>query len=245
MPDQARKKSPRAPSMPLQEAVERAIKAYDKERRHAAPVEAMAQSLGYKGANSGTALKAIASLRYFGLLERPADGQLAISKDVESYHFAPSEDLRKELRIRWLRNPPVFADLLDKYKGELPSDATLKYELIQNGFLPNGAADVIGVFRASVEFARYFENAPHPVNSEMPLPSSDQQVPAKSAQPYDLESPPQRPSVSNDAPMDSGMDRIPVRLSGGRRAWLVIPEPFFSADKERLKAQIDLILTES
>lgn len=39
------------------------------------------------------------------------------------------------------------------------------------------------------------------------------------------------------------LDRIPVRLTGGRRAWLVIPTPFYSADKSRLKAQIDLLLT--
>jgi len=39
-------------------------------------------------------------------------------------------------------------------------------------------------------------------------------------------------------------DRIPVRLPGGRRAFLEIPSPFFEADKERLKNQIDLLLTE-
>ena len=45
--------------------------------------------------------------------------------------------------------------------------------------------------------------------------------------------------------MDDGeLDRIPVRLPGGRRAWLSIPTPFYAADKERLKAQIDLLLTE-
>jgi hypothetical protein len=33
-------------------------------------------------------------------------------------------------------------------------------------------------------------------------------------------------------------------LSEGRKAWLVIPTPFYEADKLRLKAQIDLLLTE-
>jgi hypothetical protein len=42
----------------------------------------------------------------------------------------------------------------------------------------------------------------------------------------------------------SGHDRIPVRLAGGRRAWLLIPHEFREADKTRLKAQIDLLLTE-
>ena len=67
----ARKKSPRAPLIALDKAIEGAIKIYEKEHRHAAPTEAVAQHLGYKSANSGTALRTIASIRYFGLLERP------------------------------------------------------------------------------------------------------------------------------------------------------------------------------
>jgi hypothetical protein len=39
------------------------------------------------------------------------------------------------------------------------------------------------------------------------------------------------------------VDRIPVRLAGGRRAWIEIPMPFYEADKDRLKKQIDLLLT--
>jgi NAD(P)H dehydrogenase (quinone) len=39
-------------------------------------------------------------------------------------------------------------------------------------------------------------------------------------------------------------DRIPVRLTAGRKAWLEIPTPLYVADKERLKAQIDLLLAE-
>lgn len=50
------------------------------------------------------------------------------------------------------------------------------------------------------------------------------------------------PAASSDA--DAGHDRIPVRLQGGRRAWLWIPTVFYESDKQRLKAQIDLLLTE-
>jgi hypothetical protein len=35
-----------------------------------------------------------------------------------------------------------------------------------------------------------------------------------------------------------------VRLDQSRRAWLEIPTPFYEADKKRLKAQIDLLLTD-
>jgi hypothetical protein len=59
---------------------------------------------------------------------------------------------------------------------------------------------------------------------------------------------PQR-SLTQSKPIDTEIengqfDKIPVRLSGGRRAWLFIPDPFLQADKQRLKAQIDLILAQ-
>jgi hypothetical protein len=44
--------------------------------------------------------------------------------------------------------------------------------------------------------------------------------------------------------LDAGTDSIPVRLSGGRKAWLAIPTPFYADDKLRLKAQIDLLLAQ-
>jgi hypothetical protein len=43
---------------------------------------------------------------------------------------------------------------------------------------------------------------------------------------------------------DLGADKIPVRLSKGRRAWIEIPSPFYEADKIRLKKQIDLLLSD-
>ena len=46
------------------------------------------------------------------------------------------------------------------------------------------------------------------------------------------------------AEVDSDRDRIPVRLDSKRRAWLEIPAPFYEKDKMRLKAQIDLLITD-
>lgn len=50
------------------------------------------------------------------------------------------------------------------------------------------------------------------------------------------------PEDVNEA--SASYDRIPVRLSAGRKAWLEIPTPLYAADKARLKAQIDLLLAE-
>lgn len=254
-----RKKSPRAPSINLEEAIERALSAYEKDRTHPAPTEVMAQHLGYKSANNGRALGAIASLRYFGLLDRPKDGMLAVSKAAESYKFTPDAAHRRELLINFLLAPPLFKELLEQYKSALPSDATIRYELINRGFLPGPAEACIAVLRKSVEFADYFrvpalaeqDNVEPPsasaevdsvgvgfhvmVPKEDPPPSSVQRQLPVSPQPAVV-------SALFGAAAGEG-DRIPIRLAGGRRAWLVVPEQLFEADKVRLKAQIDLLLT--
>jgi hypothetical protein len=227
--------------MPLDEAIEKTTRVYEREHRHAAPVEAVAQSLGYSSAKNGAALQALASLRYYGLIERPADGQVQVSKDFESYSFAPDEKLKQELRVRWLKSPPIFLELLDKFPGELPSDPTLKFTLIQRGFTPTAADECVAVFRKSVEFARYYQELSSVEDEEEVVVST---APVAAPAPLAGVSPPflQQPSVSSSTSTD--VDRIPVRLSGSRRAWIEIPLPFFEADKDRLKAQIDLLLTD-
>lgn len=249
-----RKKSPRAPSIALDEALDRALKAYDKERLRPAPTEVVAQNLGYKSANNGAALSALASLRYYGLVERPKDGLLAITKDVESYKFSPNDERKKSLLIDFLKKPAIFAELLVQYESGLPSDANIRYELIQRGFSPNTAESVVTIFRKSVDFAGFF-SAPQAISVEAVVSSETQQGAAKeqhgtnSSQPQPLEqsmAAARSPSIgSNPMPVttDEG-DQIPIRLHGARRAWLVIPVPFYEADKVRLKAQIDLLLTQ-
>lgn len=237
--------------MSLSEALDRAIKVYSKEKLHAAPLEVVANAIGYKNANSGTALSALASLRYYGLLERPKEGFLAASKDVQAFIFAPSEDKRKELLIQFLKRPPLYAELLDKYQGGLPSEATVRYDLIERGFAPTFANSALTAFKQSIEFAGYFDtegDAPaEELDEDKPEISPERLVEtAKVAHPTQHAS--TGHSASPEGPLPErdveGFDRIPVRLSGGRRAWLVIPTPFFQADKARLKAHIDLLLSD-
>lgn len=251
MAEPLRKKSPRAPSMALDEALERAMKAYDRDRLHPAPTEVVAQHLGYKSANSGSALSAIASLRYFGLLDRPSDGYLAISRDVESYKFAPDAAHRQEILDGFLKKPPLYADLLEKFQSGLPSDGTLRFDLIRRGFSPQSADGVMSAFKRSVDFAGYFSNQRRSVEGEaVPISGSEDGVlsapaPAPAPAPASAPSPVHAVQLPRDLPdVDESTDRIPVRLPGGRRAWLLIPSPFFEGDKARLKAQIDLLLTQ-
>jgi hypothetical protein len=241
-----RKKSPRAPSIPLEEALDKALRVYEKEKRYPAPTEVVAQDMGYKSANNGAALSALASLRYFGLLEKPEDGKLAVSKDVENYQYAPDLKIKSELLLKWLRAPAIFADLLDRYPEGLPSDANLRFDLINRGFSPAAGDSAISVFRRSAEFAGY-------TPSSLPRNESNQgEPPAGEAIILENGTAPvgsrvvggvSKSTLPSEFSVDD-TDTIPVRLSEGRKAWLVIPTPFYEADKLRLKAQIDLLLTE-
>lgn len=252
MVEPVRKKSPRAPSISLDEALERVMKVYEKERVHAAPTEVFAQHIGYKTANNGTALQAIASMRYYGLVDRPRDGFLAATKEVEAYKFAPSPEIQLAFLRQFLRKPQIFAELLDTYATGLPSDGTLKYDLINRGFLPSTAATLVNVLKRSVEFAKYFDSTlggrsitVAPASEEVVTEAETDFAAAEAALPVTSRRAMQQYEAVHQPVGEDGLqDRIPVRLKGGRRAWLVIPQVFYEADKARLRAQIDLLLTE-
>lgn len=248
-----RKKSPRAPSISLDEALDRALKVYDKERLNPAPADVVAQGMGYKDANNGRALSAIASVRYYGLMERHSDGRLGVTKDVESYKYAPSEEMRRAYLKRFVAAPALFAELLERYASGLPSDGNLRYELIQRDFLPATAESLVAILRRSFDFAGVYDEEPQDLEVSAPegdesavFASAPQEVAASTTAVAPAQVSQQRSSTFFEAEDSSveGHDRIPVRLSGGRRAWLLIPSVFREADKQRLKAQIDLLLTE-
>lgn len=240
-----RKKSPRAPSIPLDEAIEKALRVYEKERLHPSPTDVVAQHMGYKDANNGRALSALASLRYYGLIERQSNGLLSVTKEVENYKFAPTEEMSRAYLRRFLATPPLFAELLDRYSSGLPSDGNLRYELIQRDFLPSTAEGLVSIFRRSTEIAQVFDQRPNGEPSPQPIEVEDEiEVPPQAIPSATTAKHYTQPLMNDRLNEESGHDRIPVRLSGGRRAWLLIPHEFRQSDKVRIKAQIDLLLTE-
>lgn len=209
------------------------------------PAEIAAQGIGYKTATSGAAQTMIATLRYYGLLDRPEEGKLQVSADVEHYKFDPSDDARSLLRVKWLTTPPVFAELLSNYHDSLPSDDTLRFDLIKKGFAPGPATECAAVFRRSVEWANYFGSRQSRKESPR-APDTDEPVAPTYApvERNDAAISIQPAFASPSTPSSPDMDRIPIRLQGGRRAWLEVPVPLYESDKARIKAQIDLLLTD-
>lgn len=240
MDERQRKRSPRAPSIALSDALQKALRLYDHERRQPISTDVVAHNLGYKSANNGAALAAIAALRSFGLLEKAEAGKLAVSRNVETYKLASSDEIKRELATKWLKSPPVFASLLEKYSSGLPSSAMIRSDLLESGFNPATAESVLAAFKESVDFTGIFQGVP--TGSRKQESEGGEEPPRQVSVPaIDVEDHTERERL-NRPTNDGTFDRIPVRLSGGRRAWIEIPTPFFAADKKRLKAQIDLLL---
>lgn len=253
-----RKRSPRAPLISLQEAVGHAVKVYQAEGRHPASTDIVAQHLGYKSADNGAAKQLLAALGYFGLLERPSDGMLSVAKTVEEFKFAPDEDHRAKILEAWLTTPTVFSELLKKFPGNLPSAASLKFELIQKQFNPATADECVKAFVESVDYVRQAtpERGSASATAESGSSNTGDEAAAEPATEVGHEQ--NQPAAvgaaaeaaagviapTSEIAADERSDRIPVRLPRGRRAWLVIPSPFYEADKRRLISQIELLLTD-
>jgi hypothetical protein len=226
--------------MALEEALSRAIKMYQAERRHVARVEVAMGHIGYSS-KSGAALQAMASLGYWGLIERPKDGYVVVSKDVEDYQFTPDANHKRALLRKFMLNPSLFAAMLDQYGSHLPSDQTITFELIQRGFAPSAAGACLSVFKKSLEFSDYFagdENDAHLHGSQQ------EEVPPSSGMAQQAESGDKDVVPAVASPAIAPGHRLPVKLSGGRTAWIEFPDPFYSADRVRLKGYIDLHLAD-
>jgi hypothetical protein len=214
-----RKKPPRALAVSLDEALKRAFLLQARLGKSASHLEAVVQALGYKGANNGAALTMLGALKEYGLLKRSTEGQWQLTDVIERYQQAATQPhLRKQLLQDCLIGVPAFAPLLKKYPQGLPEDDALRNELSDLDISPVLLVGVLNTLKKSLAF---IHSLPETIEA------------------------PQLAAIPAIAPITvAEEDRIPVRLSGGRKAWLVIPSPFYTADKQRLKAQIDLLMCE-
>ena len=239
---ETRKKSPRAPSMSLPDAVERIMAVYENEGKHVVATEVVAQDMGYKDASSGAALSTIASLKYYGLLNVVGRGEVAVSEEVEEYRFTTDDMRRRQLLKLWVSRPAVYKELFDSFPESLPSDMALKYELIKKGFTEKTALPFLKQFKASIEFSNYYERGSS-IERSLSVNASDarESHSSLSDQTQDQEAEGGSKSKGGDV---GDIDRIPIRLAGGRRAWLEVPLPFFERDKEIIKKYVDIIVVD-
>lgn len=250
MNDQVKRKVSRSPNYPQQSlewAVNSGLVLLDKEKLHAVPVDIAAQGLGYKDANNGKARSVLANLKAFGILKKAAGGKLAVSQDVQRYKLSPSDADKASYLKQWVTKPLLYSKLLEKYPDGLPSDGVLIFELVDEyGFNEDAAQKAIDVFRESLRFVNAKAESSNDQDDEgEEYEDVGQANPANGQNGAKEDETPNNPraNLNPSQPPPSGNVRYPIRLAGGRMAYIDVPDPFFDKDKEKLKAQLEIIGT--
>ncbi len=158
MPGKVR--SPSFPFINLREALERAKVLYHAERRNAASLEVVASHWGFSP-NSSAANRTFAALVALGLLE-VTDRKAKLSERAVRILLderEPSPEREQAIREAALL-PRLHRKLWDRYRGELPSDSTLRLHLItEESFNEGSVGTFLRVFRETLKFARVVTEA--------------------------------------------------------------------------------------
>ncbi len=146
-----RTRSPNYPILSLGEAIARVRTIYEKQHTHPATREVLAKLLGYGGLNgaSGTVVSALSK---YGLLEGRNE-QLRVSGLALDLilHRRGDPEYADALQTAAFM-PALFRELRDQYPGRLPSEHSLRANLVKKGFNPKAVDDAIRNYRDTIEF---------------------------------------------------------------------------------------------
>lgn len=146
-----RVRSPNYPAVGLQEAVNRVGALYKVQHTHLAPREVVAKGLGYSSLN-GASATAISALLKYGLIDREGEDLKVSERAMKILH--PHSPQEKAAAIRdAAAAPALFAELLEKFPGQMPNDDLLRNYLVRRGFAESALSAVISAYRETSEMA--------------------------------------------------------------------------------------------
>ncbi|HZF18543.1 MAG TPA: hypothetical protein VE008_02425 [Burkholderiales bacterium] len=166
------------PAFSLEEALARARKFWESEKKNAAPVSAAVSHWGYGDKSSG-GKRAVAALIQFSLMSDAITGTTRTVKLTDRALNIVLSEPGSDIWMTCVReaavSPKIYSDILNKWTAqELPSDATLTFYLLrERNFNPGTVVDFIKDFRATVAYAKLNEQPraaqPAPQPEEAPF----------------------------------------------------------------------------
>ena len=167
-----RVRSPNYPSISLVEAVQQIQKLFGKIGQHPAPRDAVATSMGYSGLH-GASATAISALIKYGLLERVGEDYKLSERAMRI--IAPHNQNEKLVALEDAsREPTLFAELIEHFPGEVPSDDLLRSYLIRKGFAQAAVPGVIAAYRDTMDLVTREDGGyPHPEADATPKAKDD------------------------------------------------------------------------
>lgn len=140
----AKVRSPNFPVIDLAVAIDCVTKIYAKESRGKFPQLSAAKHLGYTSIN-GRSLGMFAALRAYGLLEGRGD-DLVLTAEAIALIEAPKDSADRAAALRKAFGGPTMFNRIQEQYPEPPSDETLRWWLIQQGFTADGAEKAAQIF---------------------------------------------------------------------------------------------------
>lgn len=151
-------RSPNYPAFSLEEAIAKAKILWDKDHKAGSPPDVTLQHLGFKSEHgrslSGPAARALATLKKFGLTEE-RDGRIYLSQlGLDLVIYSQTDERYTRAIADAALKPNIYSRIYDKYKAGLPSDETVKAELVRvDGFNPKQVDGFLADFKRTLEFA--------------------------------------------------------------------------------------------
>jgi hypothetical protein len=151
------KRSPSYPAFDLATSIDRVATLYAAERLNAAPIETVVKHWGYRAPNGRTNLL-VSSLKKFGLIVDSGSGKNRVVQVSDAAvrileHPDPGEKLAAIQKAALL--PRIHTEMWQKYRNDLPTDATLIWNLkTDRDFTDVGAKDFVKEYRATIAFAQ-------------------------------------------------------------------------------------------
>ncbi len=172
-PKKSRGRSPAYPAFHLGAAIELARKLWNAQRKQEAHLDSALKTLGY-AARSGTAVRTIAGLRSYGLIDESGEKdnlklQLSgLAQDI--IHLAEDDDRHRKALKKAALLPSIYATLWERYGAHLPDDAAIRPFLIRDkGYNDAVVDDLLADYRATFELAgldKIDEDVRHEENSD-------------------------------------------------------------------------------
>lgn len=146
----ARNRSPNYPVISLGEAIQRIQIIFKQQRQYPTNREVLAKLLGYKSLN-GASAGLISALSKYGLLEGHGD-KLRVSALGQDLSLHRPEDPEYATAVETAAfTPALFRDLHNQYPHGLPSEHSVRVQLIKSGFNEKSVDSVLRVYRDTLD----------------------------------------------------------------------------------------------
>ena len=232
--------------------------------------DTIAKAVGYSNAKNGAYKSLQVAAKQFGLVEYQGSRNISVKEEwINAFHSENSIELKKARRDS-IQQPSLYRQIIEEYKErQLPSLDKLARELHLNpqyGILPDVAETAAKIFLESAKYAGIinsngyiilntdFSQEKNPIKFDNNFYSQNENLASQNSQDDEIERSVNKGEVGfqnkvsylgNDISPGEGLEKYEITLINQEKAYIYVPVPLPSGEKDRLKKYIDLIIEES